>query len=105
MLNHSVAPSECFSFFAEKMRCAMYPPPPGSAPGYQLAHQFKLSSTKKLRKKPELGEGIIASVSRCRGASNACTCCVTDCIPPTAFTAKQSSTITMLNFHPNCTNP
>src|SRR6266852_6289554 len=38
MLNHNVAPSEFFSFLALNMRCATYPPPPGSAPGYQLAH-------------------------------------------------------------------
>src|ERR1700732_1486330 len=38
MLNHRVAPSEFFSSFALNIRCATYPPPPGSAPGYQLAH-------------------------------------------------------------------
>src|SRR5262245_59296589 len=40
ILNHSVASSECFSSRAQNMRCATYPPPPGSAPGYQVAHQF-----------------------------------------------------------------
>src|ERR1700722_1358845 len=40
MLNHNVASREFFSSFALNMRCAMYPPPPGSAPGYQVAHQF-----------------------------------------------------------------
>jgi hypothetical protein len=38
--NHNVASSECFSSLAQNMRCVMYPPPPGSAPGYQVAHQF-----------------------------------------------------------------
>ena len=39
MLKKSVPPSESFSDFDASMRCAMYDPPPGSAPGYQLAHQ------------------------------------------------------------------
>ncbi len=38
MLNQSVAPNEFFSSFALKILCATYPPPPGSAPGYQLLH-------------------------------------------------------------------
>src|SRR5579875_2789994 len=50
MLNHSVAQSECFSSLAEKMRCAMYPSPPGAAPGYQLAHQFTPTQTKNVTK-------------------------------------------------------
>src|ERR1041384_5067736 len=40
MLNHKVASTPLRSSFAENIRCATYPPPPGSAPGYQLAHQF-----------------------------------------------------------------
>ena len=48
MLNHNVAKSECFSSFALSMRCATYPPPPGSAPGYQVAHQFTAMYTKKV---------------------------------------------------------
>src|SRR5437667_8916302 len=50
MLNQSVALSECCSFLAQKIRCATYPPPPGSAPGYQLAHQFTPSNIAKVRK-------------------------------------------------------
>ena len=38
MLNHRVARMESRSFRAASIRCAAYPPPPGSAPGYQLAH-------------------------------------------------------------------
>jgi len=40
MLNHKVASTPSRSLRAAKMRWAMYPPPPGSAPGYQDAHQF-----------------------------------------------------------------
>ena len=40
MLKNSVPPSASFSDFDASMRCAMYDPPPGSAPGYQLAHQL-----------------------------------------------------------------
>src|SRR5208337_507706 len=101
MLNHSVAPRECFSFLAEKIRCAMYPPPPGSAPGYQLAHQLRLSSTRKLRKNGDALDGINASVSRGAAAlewarSKARTCVANAPIPPIAWTAKYASRMTML---------
>ena len=39
MLKNKVPPSESFSDFDASMRWAMYEPPPGSAPGYQFAHQ------------------------------------------------------------------
>ena len=108
MLNHSVAPRECFSFFAEKMRWAMYPPPPGSAPGYQLAHQLRLSSTRKLRKNGDADDGINASVSRACPltacvASKARTCAASGPIPPTAWTAKYASRMTMHILRTNCT--
>ncbi len=48
MLNHSVASKECFSSFALNIRCATYPPPPGSAPGYQVAHQLTPMYTKNV---------------------------------------------------------
>src|SRR5436189_1180129 len=37
-LSHSVASSECRSSLAQNIRGATKPPPPGSAPGYQVAH-------------------------------------------------------------------
>ena len=40
MLKKSVPPRESFSDFEASMRWAMYEPPPGSEPGYQLAHQL-----------------------------------------------------------------
>src|SRR5579862_4299354 len=49
MLNQSVAPRECFSFFALNMRWAIYPPPPGSAPGYQAAHHCTPMYIRKVR--------------------------------------------------------
>ena len=36
--NYKVALIACDSDFADKIRCATYPPPPGSAPGYQALH-------------------------------------------------------------------
>ncbi len=38
MLNQSVAFIACPSSFAASIRWATYPPPPGSAPGYQVLH-------------------------------------------------------------------
>ena len=38
MLNQSVAFIAWLSSFAASMRCATYPPPPGSAPGYHVLH-------------------------------------------------------------------
>src|ERR1039458_5452793 len=107
MLNQSVAPRECFSFLAENIRCAMYPPPPGSAPGYQLAHQLSESSTRKLRKNGDADDGMNASVSRACpltvcAASRARTCAASGPIPPTAWTAKYASRHTMLIFRMNC---
>ena len=36
---------ECFSFFAAIIRCTRNPPPPGSAPGYQMLHQVIANGT------------------------------------------------------------
>src|SRR5436190_10916798 len=49
MLNHSTERSPWRSSFALKMRCAMYPPPPGSAPGYQKAHHCRPRFTTKVK--------------------------------------------------------
>src|SRR5262245_12252030 len=100
MLNHSVAPRECFSFFAEKIRCAIYPPPPGSAPGYHLAHQFTLKKTRNISHHESCDDGMkrrnsapFASVMRC------CSCGT----PPTAITAKTASAMTIDILSTNCT--
>ena len=39
-LNKSVAHIAFFSSFADNILWATYPPPPGSAPGYQTAHHW-----------------------------------------------------------------
>src|SRR5882757_10129043 len=103
MLNHSVAARECFSFFAEKILCAMYPPPPGSAPGYQLAHQFRLRKTRNMMNQLVVQSGTNASVfvplftaASCK-ASFACNASK----PPTARTAKNASATTTLIFSTN----
>src|SRR5437762_12513288 len=48
MLNQRVANNECFSSFALNIRCATYPPPPGSAPGYHVAHQLTETYTRNV---------------------------------------------------------
>src|SRR6266403_4424226 len=103
MLNQSVAASECFSSFAEKILCATYPPPPGSAPGYQLAHQIKLKNTRNMMNQLLVQSGTNASVflplfviASCN-ASFACSASK----PPTARTAKNASATTTLIFSTN----
>src|SRR5437764_3049411 len=98
MLNQSVAKSPCFSFFAEKIRWATYPPPPGSAPGYQVDHQItprytnnviagiqtESYSGKKASREPDPLATSIAPI-----------CDFKLSIPPTAFTARIARTITI----------
>src|SRR5512142_1035677 len=48
MLNQSTDSNPFFSSLALKIRCAMYPPPPGSAPGYQKAHHCTPRNTTKV---------------------------------------------------------
>src|ERR1700719_5035908 len=48
MLNHSTENMPWRSSRALKMRCATYPPPPGSAPGYQKAHHWRPRYTAKV---------------------------------------------------------
>src|SRR6266567_4197188 len=95
MLNQSVAPSECFSFLAQKMRWATYPPPPGSAPGYQLAHQLSPTKAQKRVKgiQAECAPGMkskMEPVPPCAArwvASTAPSLVIKASIPPTARTA------------------
>src|ERR1700736_4822058 len=116
MLNHSVAPSEFFSSFALNIRCATYPPPPGSAPGYQLAHHC----TPKYSTNVITGSVQIASVVHpmwndgknavtepvdcpvCRTASSTWESCnLRRVIPPILDTATQASTIIIDIFRMN----
>src|SRR6266404_1429442 len=103
MLNHKVAASECFSSLAEKMRWAMYPPPPGSAPGYQLAHQFRLKKIKNMMNQLEVQSGTKASVSLPppMAASWIASCAFSAAMPPTARTAKNANAITTNIFSTN----
>src|SRR5436309_1852136 len=101
MLNHSVANRPSRSVFAEKIRCATYPPPPGSAPGYQLAHQLTPRYTnsviagihaesvdgKKVRREPPPA-----------AASSARTFDSSIVRPPVARTAKYASATTIPIF-------
>src|SRR5689334_10561568 len=104
MLNHNVASSECFSSFAQNMRCAMYPPPPGSAPGYQVAHQFIEMYTRnviigihaELRSGTKLSAEPAVPVASPLARSMAASCCFIESIPPTAWIAATASTITMV---------
>src|SRR6267378_4870775 len=102
MLNQSVAPSECFSFLALNIRCATYPPPPGSAPGYQVAHQFTEMYTRNviIGIHTEFKSGTRFSASP-RPLEISFSFSMP--IPPTAFTANTASTITMPILITNCT--
>src|SRR5262249_3464554 len=42
-LNNNVPTTASCSVFDASMRCAMYEPPPGSAPGYQTDHHWIVS--------------------------------------------------------------
>ena len=72
------------------MRCAMYEPPPGSAPGYQLAHQLtamgkmKIMSANsdmlKLGSKSRMGWPVpsFTDITGCALAAVLCTTCSVD---------------------------
>src|SRR3954463_11610317 len=98
MLNQRVAASEFFSSFAEKIRWAIYPPPPGSAPGYQLAHQFKLIQTRNDRNHDDVQSGTKAKVFRPVTASCAAIFATSPSMPPTAATANTAKAVTMPIF-------
>src|SRR5580704_12317124 len=108
MLNHSVAPSEFFSSFALNMRCATYPPPPGSAPGYQLAHHCtpryntnvitgSVQSASVVHPKWKDGKKAVTdpvACPVCRTASSTCESCnFSEVIPPIFETATHASTM------------
>src|SRR5206468_10652487 len=95
MLNQSVASSEWRSSLALNMRCATYPPPPGSAPGYQVAHQLSEMYTRKV------SIGIHAEVMSGTKLSTSLrppstTFVFMASIPPTARTTNTARMITML---------
>src|SRR6266404_3813359 len=48
MLNQRTESNPLRSSLALKIRCAMYPPPPGSAPGYQKDHHCTPILTKNV---------------------------------------------------------
>src|SRR5947208_11143604 len=104
MLNHNVASSEFFSSFAQNMRCATYPPPPGSAPGYQVAHQFSEMYTANviigIQTDPTSGMKLNADplppLCNPLAASIAANFIFIASIPPTACTATTASTMTMV---------
>src|SRR6185369_7096523 len=48
MLNQRTESKPLRSSLELKIRCAMYPPPPGSAPGYQNAHHCTPMLTRKV---------------------------------------------------------
>src|ERR1700684_1824307 len=116
MLNHNVAPSEFFSSFALNMRCATYPPPPGSAPGYQLAHHctpryntnvitgsVQIASVVQPRWK--LGKNAVTSLVGwpvARTASFTCeSCSFSNVMPPIFETATHASTMIIVIFKTN----
>jgi hypothetical protein len=102
MLNQSVASTPSFSDLDEKIRCAMYPPPPGSAPGYHDAHQLTPRYTAMVM------AGIHAALSRGSMASAASVEPYTPSrpasipwMPPTAWTAKTARMMAPAIASPN----
>ncbi len=88
------------------MRCAMYEPPPGSAPGYDDAHQLTPMKTRKVVSGIQPASppcGVKARTEpppRCR--SSAARPCLSAAIPPTAATAAIARTIAIDIFTMNC---
>src|SRR5215470_16992512 len=113
MLNHKTESTPLRSSLALKILCAIYPPPPGSAPGYQNAHHCRPMFTRKVRagrvhKASELNgreksgkkdvaspavEPVAARIKTSRASRLS--------IPPHALTAYQATAITMLIFKTN----
>src|SRR5438067_46282 len=99
------------------MRCATYPPPPGSAPGYQEAHQVIETYTRNviIGIQAEFRSGTKLKTDPCppplawRAASIAASFVFIASIPPTAWTANTASAMTMLilitNRKTSVTNP
>ncbi len=87
---------------ALNIRCATYPPPPGSAPGYHVAHQLSEMYTRKV---------IIGIHAECRSGTRLSASprpLVTNwafiaAMPPTAFTAKTANAMTIPILMTNCT--
>src|ERR1700721_2378787 len=104
MLNHNTESKPCRSSRALKIRCAMYPPPPGSDPGYQNAHHCTPRYTQNVI------TGNVQSVSLAkpceksgRNASGseppfltrrAAIWLIIELMPPVAFTAYQAMAMT-----------
>src|SRR5579871_2039044 len=116
MLNHNVAPREFFSSFAQNMRCATYPPPPGSAPGYHADHHCTPRYIRKvstgrvqiaLEVQPRWKSGKKASGLEvctpvlCTSWLTVCNCSFKADMPPIFTTATQASTTTMVIFKMN----
>src|SRR5947209_1804620 len=105
MLNQSVASTEFFSSLAEKILCATYPPPPGSAPGYQDAHQFTAIYTKNVRKGIHVecrsGRNDKTEPVECLFCSTRTSDDLSEESPPDASTAKTASRITIPIFRTN----
>ena len=86
----------------------MYPPPPGSAPGYDDAHQLTPMNTRNVVSGIQLAspDGTKARIE----PPPLATCCASMCaspalsaaIPPTAATAATASTTAIVIFTMNC---
>src|SRR5207247_9009575 len=89
---------------AEKIRRAAQPPPPGSAPRYQAAHQLTARYTKSVIAGIH-AESVDGKKSRREPApavaSSAATFILSAASPPTPRTAKYASATTMPIFRTN----
>src|SRR5579884_3476643 len=90
------------------MRCATYDPPPGSAPGYDDAHQLTPTKTRKVVSGIQLAapEGAKARIEPAPAAWCAASTCASPAlsaaIPPTAATAATARTTAIDIFTTNC---
>src|SRR5712671_6433714 len=113
MLNQSTDNNPCRSSLALKKRCAMYPPPPGSAPGYQKAHHCsprfttnvsagRVHNNSVLSGLEKSGKNDVASPASGPAAARISARRASRLlIPPQAITAKYATAITMLILSTN----
>src|SRR2546429_7907423 len=95
------------------MRCAMYPPPPGSAPGYQNAHHCRPRYTVnvitgrahiawKVKGREKSGKKAVGSAAAGPAAARiAASFGRMGCIPPTAAIADHAKPMTEAIFRAN----
>src|SRR5436190_10530304 len=112
MLNQRTESNPLRSSLALKIRCAMYPPPPGSAPGYQKDHHCTPILTKNVTTgrthnasaeigRAKSGKNDVASPAPGDAARISPSLLNSAAIPPQAETAYHATPITIAIFKAN----